>query len=162
MIAAKIYIEMSRQESKRTKDTQSKIIWELKAAISPGRSYNIAEVEAWEDRSARLGSAQLVNHVVNSWIKKGWKVNHGLQVIITDSFESVVAMEIIAADVICQVGCTDPSERHRVQLGLSGTINSLISAWHAMMYWNVHRRQFILSYLFVLCGISEHKALKNK
>ena len=65
MIAAKIQINMSHQSLKEQR-TQSKITWELKAAISPGRSYNIAEVEAWEDRLARLGSAQLVIYVVNS------------------------------------------------------------------------------------------------
>lgn len=46
-----------------------------------------------------------------------------LQVIVPDSLESIVA------DVVCQVGGADPSERHRGQLGLYGIINiSIINA----------------------------------
>lgn len=40
-----------------------------------------------------------------------------LQVVVPDSLESVVAVEIVAADVICRVGNADPSEGHRAQLG---------------------------------------------
>lgn len=75
--------------------------------------------------TARLGSAQLGIFVVpfiNSGMKRGRSVGRrreggGLQVIVADPLESVVAVEIIAADVVCGVGGADPSERHRAQLG---------------------------------------------
>lgn len=75
----------------------------FKAAISPGRSYNLAESEACV-RPAWLGSAQLVIFVVPVADRNGMKRrsdSQGLQVIIPDSLESVVAMEIIAADIVC-------------------------------------------------------------
>lgn len=50
-----------------------------------------------------------------------------LQVVVSDTFESIVAMEIVATDVICRVGGTDPSEGHRAQLGLKGIINSILN-----------------------------------
>lgn len=54
--------------------------------------------------SARLGSAQLVIFVVpvvDSGMMGEGRAWRRLQVIIPDSLESIVAMEIIAADIVC-------------------------------------------------------------
>lgn len=66
--------------------------------------------------------------VADSGMKKGRRrANRGLQVIVPDPLESVVAMEIIPADVVCRVGGADPPEGHRAQLGLNGIITCIIS-----------------------------------
>lgn len=78
-------------------------------------------------RSALLGSAQLVIFivpVVDSGMKRkgGEGAGRRLQVVVPDSLESVVAVEIIAADVVRRVGGADPSEGHGAQLGLEEII----------------------------------------
>lgn len=89
---------------------QSKIT--LKAAVSPWwggeKSYSIAEVDAFLYRV----SAQILTLVHLKTETEGRKVENVLQVVIADSFESVVAVEIVAADVVGGVGGADPSERH--------------------------------------------------
>lgn len=70
--------------------------------------------------SAGLSSAKLVIFVVSL------VYSQHLQVIVPNSLESIVAMEIIAADIIRRVGGTDPPEGHRAQLGLNGIISSIL------------------------------------
>lgn len=48
------------------------------------------------------------------------EVSRRSQVVVPDSLKSVVAVKVVAADVVCGVGGADPSERHRVELGLNG------------------------------------------
>lgn len=59
----------------------------------------------------------------------------GLQVVIPDPLESVVAMEIIAADVVCRIGGADSSEGHGAQLGLHGIINSVFNLLLTLIYY---------------------------
>lgn len=92
--------------------------------------------------SARLGSAQLVIFVVpvvDGGMKRGGGRNRRLQVVIPDSLESIVAMEIVATDVVCRVGGADPSEGHRAQLGLNGIINSFLNTGLALIYQNMFK-----------------------
>lgn len=70
MIVTKMQIKITLQSLNHER-SPSKIKWELKAANSPGSSYNIAESDACVDRSARLSSAQLVIFVVNSGMSRG-------------------------------------------------------------------------------------------
>lgn len=44
-----------------------------------------------------------------------------LQVIVPDPLESVVAVEVVPADVVRRVGGADPQKRHGAQLGLNAT-----------------------------------------
>lgn len=67
----------------------------------------------------RLAQLVIFVVVVNSGMKRGEEVKHGLQVVIPDSLKSIVSVKVVTADVICRVGGADPSERHRVQLGLN-------------------------------------------
>lgn len=78
-------------------------------------------------RSARLGSAQLVIFVFSVVDCQR------LQVVVPDSLESIVAMEIIAADIIRRVGGADPPEGHGAQLGLNGIINSILNSGLTLM-----------------------------
>lgn len=47
----------------------------------------------------------------------GGGLRQRLQVIVPDPLESIVAMEIVAADIVGRVGGADPSEGHGAQLG---------------------------------------------
>lgn len=67
-------------------------------------------------------------------MKKGRRALRRLQVIIPDSLESIVAMEIIAADIVCRVGGADPSQGHGAQLGLNGIINSVLNSGLTLIY----------------------------
>ena len=49
----------------------------------------------------------------------GWEGGRRLQVMVSEAREWVIAGEIGAADVMGRVGGADPSERDRVQLGLT-------------------------------------------
>ena len=55
--------------------------------------------------------------------KPGIFVTDMLQVVVPDSLESVVAMEIVAADVVRRVGSAYSPEGHGAQLGLIGIIH---------------------------------------
>lgn len=81
-----------------------------KAASSPGRSYNLADVDA---SCGPLGSVQLVIFValvVSGKLRNEERENLTLQVIIPNSLESIVAVKVVSADVVGRVGCTHPSE----------------------------------------------------
>lgn len=69
--------------------------------------------------SAQLSLESLSSRLVTVEMERGeWTDRErGLQVIVPDSLESVVAVEIIATDVVCRVGGAYPSERHGAQLG---------------------------------------------
>lgn len=55
--------------------------------------------------------------------KLGIFVTETLQVIVPDSLESVVAVEIVAADVVRRVGGAYSPEGHGAQFGLIGISN---------------------------------------
>lgn len=69
--------------------------------------------------SAQLSLESLSSRLVTVEMERGeWTDGgRGLQVIVPNSLESVVAVEIIAADVVCRVGGADPSKGHGAQLG---------------------------------------------
>lgn len=139
MIVTKIQIKMSFYGLKE-KDTVKEIKWELKAAISPGRSYNLAESDTCVVHSARLSSAcNLCRPSRWQWNEEGRRASQRLQVIIPDSLKSVVAMEIIATDVVCWVGGADPSEGHRAQLGLNWINESIVNSGLTLIYQSMFK-----------------------
>lgn len=89
--------------------------------ISPRSSYNLADSDVTVS-SARHGSAKLEKSLSSQVID-----SPRLQVVVSDSLESVVAMEIVPADVIGRVGGADPPKRHGAQLGLGEQINSTLN-----------------------------------
>lgn len=99
-----------------------KIKRDLKATISPGSSYNFADSDVTVS-SARHGSAKLEKSLSIQVIE-----SPRLQVVVSDSLESIVAMEIVPADVIGRVGGADPAKRHGAQLGLGEQINRTLNS----------------------------------
>ncbi len=55
------------------------------------------------------------------------------QVVVPDALESIVAVKIVAADVVCRVRGTDPSKGHGAQLGLKEK---------SILCWTLHSHGF--------------------